>query len=113
VPEKFPALILKEKENIMLSIIAYIHVKPEKTDEALKAAKELVEKVKDEEGTLFYSFSVNEKDPSTFVFMEKYKDMDAISIHSNTPYFKEFMKKAADFSSKPAEINIYKEIASI
>jgi quinol monooxygenase YgiN len=45
--------------------------------------------------------------------MEKYKDMDAISIHSNTPYFKEFMKKAADFSSKPAEINIYKEIASI
>ncbi|MDY0362318.1 MAG: putative quinol monooxygenase [Desulforegulaceae bacterium] len=97
----------------MFTIIAHIHVKPEKKEEALKAAKELVEKVKEEQGTLFYSFSINEKEPDTFVFMEKYKDMDAISAHSTTPYFKEFMKKAADFSSKPAEINIYKEIASI
>ncbi|MCB9481164.1 MAG: antibiotic biosynthesis monooxygenase [Desulfobacteraceae bacterium] len=97
----------------MLSVIAYIHVKPEKTDEAINAAKELVEKVKDEEGTLFYSFSVSEKDPSTIVFMERYKDMDAISAHSSTPHFKEFMKKAAAFSSMPPEVNIYKEISSI
>jgi|AntRauTorckE6833_2_1112554.scaffolds.fasta_scaffold191802_1 quinol monooxygenase YgiN len=97
----------------MISVIAYLHVKPEKREEAVKAAEELINQVKNEKGTLYYSFNADDNDPETFVFIEKYKDMDSLKLHGQTEYFSEFMKKAQVFSSKPPEIKTYTEILSI
>ena len=97
----------------MISVVAYIHVKPEDKEEALKAAQDLVKEVKNESGTLSYSLNIDEKNPQTLIFMEKYKDMDAFIFHSKTDYFKIFAKKIEKFSLKPAEIKILKEIDSI
>ncbi|MGM0419295.1 MAG: putative quinol monooxygenase [Thermodesulfobacteriota bacterium] len=97
----------------MISVIAYLYVKPEKREEAVKAAEELISKVKNEEGTLYYSFNADDNDSETFVFMEKYKDMESLKLHGQTEYFSDFMKKAQNFSSKPPEIKTYTEISSI
>ena len=97
----------------MISVIAKVPVQPEKREEALEAVQELMAGVATEEGTLSYTLNIDEKEPDTFVFMERYTDMDALTTHSSTPHFKTFMEKAMTFASGAPEIKVLNEIASI
>lgn len=97
----------------MLSVIAKLPVQPEKKQEALDAVKALMSKVSQEEGTLFYSVNVNEKDPNTLVIIERYRDRDALDAHGSTPHFKEFMSQAANFAAGKPEITVYEEIEAV
>jgi quinol monooxygenase YgiN len=97
----------------MLSIIAKIPVKEEKLNEAIEAVKQLMMGVGKEDGTLFYTLNISKSAPNTLVIMERYKDKEALGVHSSTPHFKSFMSKAGElFSGKP-EITIMDELASI
>ena len=97
----------------MISVIAKVPVQPEKREAALAAVQELMAEVAKEEGTLSYTLNIDEKDPDTFVFIERYKEMEALTVHSSTPHFKAFMDKAMSFASGAPEITVLKEIASI
>jgi len=97
----------------MIAVIAKVPVLPEKKDEALSAVKILMAKVAKEKDTLYYTLNIDEKNPDTLVFMERYKDMDALAFHGSTPHFKEFMEKAMTFASGQPEINVLNEIDSI
>lgn len=94
----------------MIAVIARIPIVPEKKQEALEVIKNLMKEVAKEEGTLFYSVNINEKEPDTLVFIERYKDMEAVKAHSSTPHFKDFMSKAAGFAAGKPEITLYEEI---
>lgn len=97
----------------MISVIAKVPVQPEKKEEALGAVKDLMKHVAKEEGTLYYTLNIDKNAPDTFVFMERYRDMDAFKHHGGTPHFQEFMNKAAGFASGAPEITVLKEIDSI
>ena len=97
----------------MISVIAKIPLQPDKKDQALESVKKLVQDVATEEGTLHYSVNVNRKDPDTLVFMERYRDMDALKSHGNTPHFKKFMEEAMSFAAGQPEIVVMDEIVSI
>ena len=97
----------------MVSVIANVPVQPAKREAALAAVQELMAEVAKEEGTLSYTLNIDEKDPDTFVFIERYKDMAALTTHSATAHFKEFMEKAMTFASGAPEIKVLKEIASV
>lgn len=97
----------------MISVIAKVPVKPEVKDEAIEAVKELMKGVATEEGTLHYTLNIDQNDPNTFVFMERYTDMDALGIHGSTEHFMAFMGKVGNFAGGPPEIITMDEIASI
>ncbi len=97
----------------MISVIARIPLQPGKKDEAIKAVKTLMESVRTEEGTLYYSVNVDRKNPDTLVFMERYRDMDALKSHGGTPHFKKFTEQAMTFAASQPEITVMEEIASI
>lgn len=97
----------------MYSIIAELAIKPENIDEAKELAKEMIENVKQEKGTLFYSLNIDSDDPNTFIFMERYSDKEALKVHGETPHFKTFMEKITPFLSSPPMVKILKEIDSI
>ncbi len=97
----------------MLAVIAKLPVQPEKKQEALETIKDLMSHVAKEEGTLSYSLNINEQEPDTLVFIEHYRDMDALSAHSSTPHFKEFMKQSMTFAAGKPEITVYNQIHSI
>ena len=97
----------------MIAVIAKVPVTPEKKDAALAAVKALMAEVAKEDGTLYYTLNIDEKNPDTFVFIERYKDMDALAVHGATPHFKAFMEKAMAFASGQPEINVLNEIDSI
>ncbi len=97
----------------MISVIAKVPVQPEKREEALAAVNKLMSGVAEEDGTLLYTLNIDENNPDTFVFIERYKDMAALTLHSSTPHFKAFMQASAEFAAGPPEINVLNEIASI
>ena len=69
----------------MVSVIAVLKVKEGKMDEAIEVLKEVVPKIKESEpGTLEYIPHTvkGRKEKNTIIFYEKYKDGEALKIHS-------------------------------
>ena len=69
----------------MVSIIARVHVKEGKMEEAIKVLKEIVPKIKENEaGCLEYIPHVvkGRKNKNKIVFYEKYEDEEALKAHS-------------------------------
>lgn len=97
----------------MIAVIARIPIKEEKRTEAIEAFKELIAEVAKEEGTLSYTLNVAPNDPLTLVVLERYKDQEALNVHSSTPHFKAFSAKARELFAGRPEISILEELASI
>ena len=97
----------------MIAVIAKLPVQPEKKEEAVTAAKDLIKEVANEEGTLYYTLNVDEKDPNTLIFMERYMDKAALGVHGATPHFQAFMEKAMAFAAGQPQIQVLQEIESI
>jgi len=97
----------------MIAVIAKVPIQSDKKEEAIAEVKVLMSKVAEEEGTLHYTLNINENDPDTLVFIERYKDMEALSVHGSTQHFQDFMGKAMSFASGPPEIITLDEIHSI
>ena len=94
-------------------LVARLKAKNGKEEEMETALREMVSKVEKEEGTLVYKLHRSQKDPSVFLFYEKYKDKDALSHHSSTPYFKELFGLLGPLFEGAPEIEMYDEIASM
>lgn len=97
----------------MISVIAKLPIKADMVDEAVEVVKGLVSKVAEEEGCLLYTLNIDKNNPNVLVFMERYKDGEALKFHSSTPYFQEFFGKVAGYLDGEPEITTFKEIASI
>jgi len=97
----------------MIAVIAKVPVRAEAMEEVVKETKLFMAEVAKEEGTLHYTLNINPNEPDTLVFMERYKDMEALSAHGSAPHFMEFMGKAMSFASGPPEIVTLNEIHSI
>jgi quinol monooxygenase YgiN len=81
-----------------------------KMEDALRA---MVSKVEAEEGTLMYSLHRSRKDPTQFLFYEKYTDAEALKAHSETPYFKELFGTLQSLIDGAPEIEMYDEVAAL
>ncbi len=97
----------------MVSLVARMKVKEGKMEEASRLFVELVEKVREEKGTVSYAVCRNEKAPDTLTIIERYTDPQAIQVHSSTDYFKEFSRNIAPFLDGRPEIALFEEIASV
>ena len=67
----------------MITLVATVKVKEGKMDEAVKALKEIVPKIKAAEpGCLVYIPHKVSGEDNTIIFYEKYTDKDALKVHS-------------------------------
>lgn len=67
----------------MITLIATLKVKEGKTEEAIKALKEIVPKIKaSEPGCLEYIPHTVRGEDKTIIIYEKYSDKDALKLHS-------------------------------
>lgn len=67
----------------MVTLIARVKVKEGKMDEAVKALKEIVPKIKAAEpGCLVYIPHRVRSEDNTIMFYEKYQDEEALKVHS-------------------------------
>ena len=97
----------------MLGLIAKLKIKEGKMEEALELFKGLVKDVKTEEGTLSYTVNKDTANPNVIVVVERYRDADALTVHSSTPHFAAFSKQIGGLLDGGMEMSILEEVASI
>ena len=94
-------------------VVAKIKAKSGEEEKMEKAFLDIIPKVEQEEGTLVYTLHRSQKDPTVFLFYEKYKDKDALKAHSSTPHFQELFGILAPLLDGNPEIEMYDEIKGI
>lgn len=97
----------------MLAVVAVMNAKTGKEDEMEKALRDIMPKVESEEGTLAYVMHRMKKKPQKFLMYEKYRDKEALSYHSSTPYFAELFGKIAPIMDGDPVIEVYEVLSSI
>ena len=75
----------------MINVVAKMKAQAGQEGKIEQALKDAVPKVLQEEGTLSYTVSKSQSDPSLYLVLEKYKDMDAFMFHSSQDYVMEMI----------------------
>ena len=94
-------------------VVAKLTVKSGSEEQFENAVREALPEVEKEEGTLVYSLHRSQKDPSVFMFYEKYTGADALAVHSATPHFKVMFGVLGPLLDGAPEIDMYDEVAGI
>jgi quinol monooxygenase YgiN len=87
-------------------ITAKVFLKPEKVADFIEAAKAMIDSSNAEPGCLSYQLYQNPYDPAQFIFVETWKDQEAIDIHFAMPYFIAFGPIIQDWLAQPTELKI-------
>jgi quinol monooxygenase YgiN len=94
-------------------VVAKLKAKSGEEQKMEEALRGLVAKVEAEEGTLVYTLHRSQKDPTQFLFYEKYTDAEALKAHSETSYFKETFGVLQNLVDGAPEIEFYDEVAGL
>ena len=94
-------------------VVAKLKAKSGEESKMADALQAMVSKVEKEEGTLIYTLHQAKKDPTQFLFYEKYTDGEALKAHSSTPYFKELFGILEPLLDGAPEIEMYNELACL
>ena len=93
----------------MIGVIATLKIKEGSGKDFEEVACKLVEKVKaNERGVLYYD--LYKDDETTYIFLEKYKDQEAQTIHGQTDYFKALGAEMGAFMTAMPDIKMLKLI---
>ncbi len=74
-----------------VKIVAVFKVKPEYTHKFADMARELVLASQAEPGNITYTLNNCAEDPSTFTFIEMWRDLDAIEAHNASAHFTKYV----------------------
>jgi quinol monooxygenase YgiN len=89
----------------MIHVIAVVTAKPGKREEVLRHWRQIVPAVRAEQGCIEYGAAVDadpalpvqtKYGPDTFVVVEKWESMDALSAHAVAPHMKAYGAKTKD-----------------
>jgi len=93
----------------VIGVIATLKIKEGSGKDFEEVARKLVEKVNtNEEGVLYYD--LYKDDETTYIFLEKYKDQEAQTIHGQTDYFKALGAEMGAFMTAMPDIKMLKLI---
>jgi quinol monooxygenase YgiN len=88
----------------MLVIHAMFPIEPNRMDEALELADELVEQSNREPGMIDYRAAVDVQDETRLRFIEQYEDGDAFESHIGTEHFQAFESKLPELLAGEPEV---------
>lgn len=81
-----------------------IDIDPAKRDDAIAAAKVVMEATRAEDGCELYAFSADFDDPGRFYVSERWASQAAMDAHMATPHLAEFMGAMGGFGVKAASL---------
>lgn len=88
-------------------ILAKLDVKPEQVAAFLDFAPVILNGSKSEKGNISYTLYRDPYEPDHFMFIEEWKDQEAIDFHFSQPYFIEFGEKGKTMFKTAPDIKIY------
>lgn len=94
----------------MIAVIAKIKARSGEEAKVEKALRDVIPKVREEEGTLAYVLHRSQSDKRLFMVYEKYSDMNAFLVHGSTPYLKQMFDVILPLLDGALEIEMYDEL---
>jgi quinol monooxygenase YgiN len=80
-------------------------IKPEHEEAYVAVTKATAEMIRRHEpDTLLHLSYRHPTEPHTYVFVERYRNADAVRAHAEAPYFREAMGKVQDWLAKPPDV---------
>ena len=90
----------------MILINVHCDVDPAKRDAFKDYLKNLVEKSRQDQGNLFYTYLIDGLDENKFMIVENWADQAAIDAHNETAYLQDFLQNARSYLTKDFVIRI-------
>ena len=91
----------------MIIIAGKIQVRPERRDEAARAALAMVEATRREPGCVSYAFYGDLVDPGTFFLFEEWESDAALAAHFQTEHMARFQAEVPSLLAAPPTISRY------
>lgn len=88
----------------MIVLHATFPIDPEKWEEVLELAEDLVEKSNQEPGMIEYRATTDISNENVIRFFEQYEDADALEAHTQTDHFQEFEERIPDLLAGEPEV---------
>jgi quinol monooxygenase YgiN len=91
----------------MIVIAGKISVKPERSEEARRAALAMVEATRREPGCISYAFYADLVEAGAFFIFEEWESVAALTAHFQTEHMARFQQQAAALLAAPPTIKRY------
>jgi quinol monooxygenase YgiN len=91
----------------MIVIAGTILVKPERRDEARRAALAMAEATRREAGCISYAFYADLADPGTFFLFEEWESDAALAAHFQSEHMARFQQQVPALVAAPPKIKRY------
>jgi autoinducer 2-degrading protein len=82
-------------------VLVYIHVKPDSIYEFKEAAIENARNSAQEPGIARFDFIQQQDDPTRFMLVEIYKDVNAQRLHKETPHYAKWKQTVEAMMAEP------------
>lgn len=95
----------------MLTVVAKLQVKADKTDTFEAEARKMIAHVKENEpGTLTYTLHKSTADAGAYLFYEVYQDQGAFAVHGGSPAMQAFFGAMAGVLDGRPELTMYETV---
>jgi autoinducer 2-degrading protein len=85
----------------MIVTCVYVRVKPESTEEFIRACEANHLGSVKEPGNIRFDFIQQADDPSRFMFYEAYESEEAVSAHKSTPHYLKWRETVQEMMAEP------------
>jgi quinol monooxygenase YgiN len=100
--ERIPSI---HGDSSVVTLVVTMTIHPEKEQEFVDFAAATARTVRESEpGTLLYVLHRHPTEPHTYVWVERYRDAEALKAHTEAPYMAEAMSKLPNWLSHPPEM---------
>lgn len=95
----------------MIKAITRMDVRPDKTEEFERLARELVCCSRKDDGSEYYSCNKSETQPNTYCFIEFWRDAEAFHSSMEREYFTRLFPQLVGLTEEEPVIEVYTELA--
>lgn len=96
----------------MIVVAGKVAIRPERREDAIRAALAMAEATRKEAGCLTYQFSADLADPSTILIFEEWESDEALTRHFQTEHMRVFRAGLPQLLAGPPSIKRY-AVASV
>lgn len=96
----------------MKTINATVYVRPDKVNAFLAMGQTLTMATRKEKGNIRFDFYRSSNCVSSFVFVEIYRDQEAIIAHRDSHHFQNFLKDYQQIQNAPMDVMIFEGLGS-
>lgn len=97
--------------SAQVRVVSEKYIKEEDFETLSSLLGELIEKTRQEDGCIEYTFNQDKDDITHFTFIETWENMDALTGHTKAEHYLEIIPKLNALCFKDGALSIYHEFA--